>query len=178
MPRARTGLARPNRSQFRSRGRRWAGRATLNEAPGGENHGSIFTAQSTCTYTPSARPLLRRRARRACPTGPWGPWGPPGHTRRARRSFSSDVPHRPEQPAPPYEPYYVPHGPHGVRRAVLAGREARADPGGAPARARRPRHLSERGGWLSIHPLFRNSENYRWFGFSLYMSIFSHRELF
>ena len=27
-------------------------------------------------------------------------------------------------------------------------------------------------------PLFRNSENYRWFGFSLYMSIFSHRELF
>ena len=41
---------------------------------------------------------------------------------------------RSEQPAPPYVPYYVPHGPHEVRRAVLAGREARADPGGAPAR--------------------------------------------
>ena len=26
--------------------------------------------------------------------------------------------------------------------------------------------------------VFRNSENYRWFGSSLYMSIFSHRELF
>ena len=34
-------------------------------------------------------------------------------------------------------------------------------------------------GWLAVYnPLFRNSENYRWFGFSLYMSIFSHRELF
>ena len=43
------------------------------------------------------------------------------------------------QPGPPYEPYYAPHGPHEVRRAVLAGREARVDPGGAPARARRPR---------------------------------------
>ena len=53
------------------------------------------------------------------------------HARRARRLFSSDVPHRLDQPAPPYEPYYVPHGPHGVRRVVLAGREARADPGGA-----------------------------------------------
>ena len=99
-----------------------------------------------------AHPLLRRRARRACPTGLWGPWGPPGHARRARRSFSSDVPHRPEQPAPPYEPYYVPHGPHGVRRAVLARQEALADPGGAPARARRPRRLSEGGAYCPSCP--------------------------
>ena len=76
--------------------------------------------------------------------GLWGPWGPRGRARRARRPFSSDVPHRLEQPTPPYEPYYVPHGPHGARRVVLAGREARADPGGAPARARPSRRPSER----------------------------------
>ena len=75
--------------------------------------------------------------------GLWGPWGPRGRARRARRPFSSDVPHRLEQPTPPYEPYYVPHEPHGVRRVVLAGREARADPGGAPARARPARRPSE-----------------------------------
>ena len=34
MPRARTGLARPNGSRFRSCGRRWAGRAALNAAAG------------------------------------------------------------------------------------------------------------------------------------------------
>ena len=54
------------------------------------------------------------------------------HVAHFRRT---DLPHRPEQPAPPYEPYYVPHGPHEVRRVVLAGQVARADPGGAPARA-------------------------------------------
>jgi len=40
---------------------------------------------------------------------------------------------------------YVPHGPHEVRRVVLAPREARVDPGGAPARARRLRGLLEGG---------------------------------
>ena len=98
-----------------------------------------------------ARPLLRRCARRVCPIGLWGPWGPRGRARRARRSFSSDVPHRLEQPAPPYEPYYAPHGPHGVRRAVLAGREARADPGRAPARARPSRRPLD-GGLLPLLP--------------------------
>ena len=70
--------------------------------------------------------------------------GARGRARRARRPFSSNVPHRLEQPTPPYELYSVPHGPHEVRRAVLAGRVARADPGGAPARARPARRPSER----------------------------------
>ena len=41
--------------------------------------------------------------------------------------------------------------PRGSTRAVLAGREARADPGGAPARARRPRRLSEGGAPRVLH---------------------------
>ena len=42
-------------------------------------------------------------------------------------------------------------GPNEVQRAVLAGRVTRVDPGGAPARARRPRRLSEGSAPRALH---------------------------
>ena len=65
---------------------------------------------------------------------------------------------------------------------VRGARGCAASPSGpwGSTRTCSARAASVGAGWLAvyIHPLFRNSENYRWFGFSLYMSIFSHRELF
>ena len=88
----------------------------------------------------------RRCARRALAMAWWARGGAAWYDRPPRRSFSSEVPHRPDQPAPPSSPIMSRTGPHGVRRVVLAGREARADPGEAPTRARRPRRLSEGSG--------------------------------
>ena len=113
---------------------------------GGVNHGSIFTAKSTCTYTPSARPFFA--ATTCAPSVPHGSVGSmrASGARSARRHVAHfrlmcASPPPGEQPAPPYVPFYVPHGPCEVRRAVLAGREARVDPEGAPARPRASRPL-------------------------------------
>ena len=72
MPRARTGLARPNGSQFRTRGRRWAGRATLNVAAGlrGLRRGEASLDIDLYALTLGPRPSLRRggqpRVNRRC----------------------------------------------------------------------------------------------------------------
>ena len=95
-----------------------------------------------------ARPLLRRRGTCA----PSVPHETAGSMRAsgARSACTSLIfASRSEQPVPPYEPYYVPHGPHEIRRVVLAGREARVDPG------EHPHMLEARRAWLAVYTPFK-----------------------